>query len=242
MRPRMTLVLLLLGAACCFAAAGSAAGAARPRYPDLRTLRPTDLRFAQLPDGTHVLRFSNSVWNAGPGRLELEGDPRPQRDVAKRVYQNVYDAPVGGARVGHAQVATDVVYHPTHSHYHLADFASYLLLKRNAAGAYEATTKRGTKTGFCIMDTTAVRGSLGGQYRGCGLTLQGLTVGWGDTYSSLLPDQWVVLGRESLADGAYAVQSTADPRNVIAEGGRDGNNVGTTCFTVARGAIRPTAC
>lgn len=237
----LSLALVLLGSVA--AAAGPAAGAGAPLYPDLRTRRPTQLRFAVLPDGTHVLRFSNTVWNAGKGRLELEGDPQPRQGTAKQVYQNLYDAPVGGTRVSHKQVASDIAYHPTHQHYHLADFAAYLLLKQNAGGAYEATTKKGTKTSFCIMDTTPVRGSYSRQYDdGCGLALQGLTVGWGDTYGYTLDDQWVVLGARPLVDGTYAVHSTADPRNLLAEGGRDENNVGMACFTVAGGAIRAIAC
>ncbi|MDP9473327.1 MAG: hypothetical protein M3Q71_22135 [Chloroflexota bacterium] len=59
----------------------------------------------------------------------------------------------------------------------------YLLLKRDTAGVYQATTKKGTKTSFCIIDyvrmTTA--GPTWGQYGSCSGTYQGLSVGWGDT-------------------------------------------------------------
>src|SRR5689334_12474889 len=41
-------------------------------YPDLRTLPPTDFAFDQIDDGSHVLRLTNTVWNAGEGRLELQ--------------------------------------------------------------------------------------------------------------------------------------------------------------------------
>ena len=240
MRPRfaLALVLVLIGAAGGLAAAaGPAAGAGPARYPDLRTRTPTDLHFDVLADGTHVLRFSNTVWNAGEGRLELEGDPHPRRDAVKAVYQNLYDAPTGGNRVSHKQVSSNVVYHPTHEHYHFADFATYLLLKKDRDGRYRATTKQGVKTGFCIMDSARVRGSYEPQYTECGRELQGLTVGWGDTYGYWLDDQWVVLGDRRLADGEYALRSTADPKNKLAEGGRDGNNAATAYFTVSRGRI-----
>ncbi len=240
MRPRFTLVLVLvlIGAVGGFvAAAGLAAGASVPRYPDLRTQPPADLRFDRLGDGTHVLRFSNTVWNAGEGRLELEGYPRPHRDAIP-VYQNLYDAAVGGSLVSHKPVSSDILYHLSHNHYHFQDFASYLLLKKDASGTYQETTKKGTKTSFCIMDSTRVSGTYSQQYGGCDGALQGLTVGWGDDYVYTLPDQWVVLGTSRLADGTYAVQSTADPKNKLDEGGRDGNNVAKTCFKVRRGKIR----
>ena len=240
MRPRSTLalVLVLIGAAGGFvAAAGPAAGAGAPRYPDLRTLRPADLRFAVLADGTHVLRFSNTVWNAGEGRLELEGDPHPQEGTTKAIYQNLYDAPTGGALVSHKEVDGDAVYHPSHEHYHFADFSNYLLLKKAKNGRYRATTKQGVKTGFCILDSARFRGSYAAQYATCGRALQGLTVGWGDVYGDWLDDQWVVLGDRRLADGEYGLRSTADPKNKLDEAGRDGNNAATAYFTVSGGQI-----
>ena len=240
MRPRfaLALVLVLIGAAGGLAAAaGPAAGAGPALYPDLRTRTPADLAFDVLADGTHVLRFSNTVWNAGEGRLELEGDPHPQQDAAKTIYQNLYDAPTGGNRVSHTQVSSDVVYHPSHEHYHFADFSNYLLLKQARNGRYRATTRQGVKTSFCIFDSARFRGSYAAQYTTCGRELQGLTVGWGDVYDYRLDDQWVVLGGRRLAAGEYALRSTADPKGRLAEGGRDGNNAATAYFTVSGGRI-----
>ena len=242
-KPLLLLALVFVIAAGGVLVGGGAqvAGQGTALYPDLRTQRPSDLRFDRLSDGTHILRFSNTVWNAGSGRLELQGDPHPRRDVAKKIYQNLYDAAVGGTRVSSRQVASDTIYHEGHQHYHFADFASYLLLKRDANGVYQPTAKKGTKTSFCIMDTARVSGSYSAQYTNCGMVLQGLTVGWGDTYGYWLAGQWIVLGSSRLANGTYAVQSIADPRNLLAES-RDDNNVGTTCFTVQRGKIQIITC
>ncbi len=55
----------------------------------------------------HVLRFSNTVWNDGEGRLELQGDPRP--DGSSKVYQNVYDSPTAGTRVSQRHVSSDLI-------------------------------------------------------------------------------------------------------------------------------------
>jgi hypothetical protein len=221
---------------------GECVGNGKPLYPDLRTLPARDLTFDTLSDGTYILRFSNSVWNAGEGRLELEGDPTPQPDpdVAKKVYQNLYDAPIGGTLVSHKQVASDFIYHPNHMHFHFANFASYLLLARDSKGIYQPTTKKGTKTSFCIEDSNPLPGATyPAQYDTCGTDRQGLTPGWADTYGYRLADQWVVLGTEPLSDGEYAVQSIADPKGVLDEGGgkRESNNSSITYFTVQDGAI-----
>jgi hypothetical protein len=150
---------------------------------------------------------------------------------------------VGGARISHKQVASDAIYHSGHQHFHFADFASYLLLKQDASGVYLETTKKGSKTSFCIMDTSSIRGGYNDQYWACGGELQGLTPGWGDTYDYTLVDQWVVLGNQPLADGEYGLQSTADPRDLLDEGGRaidparETNNTTVTYFTVSGGQI-----
>ena len=240
------LLVVLVGVVGCLAGyAGSAAGAGEPLYPDLRPRPPSELVFDTevLADGAthHVLRFTTVVWNAGRGRLELEGTPRP-RDRGTPVYQNLYDRPAGGARVAHRRVAVDLVFHPGHDHYHLEDFAAYLLLRKDADGAYRPTTKRGAKASFCVMDSEWVRGPHRPHYEACGRALQGLTPGWADAYGAWLPDQWVDLGAAPLADGDYAVKVTADPRNKLDEGGRDGNNAAQTCFRVRGGGITITAC
>ena len=186
-----------------------------------------------------MLRFDNTVWNAGPGRLELEGSKR------SKIYQNLYDAPTGGVRVQQLYLGNDSVFHPGHNHYHLQNFASYLLLHEDGSGAYRATAHNGTKTSFCIIDTERVQGTSSAQYTLCGRTLQGLTVGWADTYGARLDEQWIDLGVATstapLADGEYAVQSTANPPSGNAARklteSNYGNNVAITYFTVQAGAI-----
>lgn len=242
------LILVFILAASGLIGSGQLAGGqGASLYPDLQTLPPSDLFFDKISGGTHVLRFSNTVWNAGEGRLELQGNPKPpkkkERNIVRQIYQNLYDAPVGGAQTSHKQVASDAIYHAGHQHFHFADFASYLLLKRDANRVYQATEKKGSKTSFCIMDTSPIQGSHPDQYWACGGELQGLTPGWGDTYDYSLIDQWVVLGSQRLDDGEYGLQSTADPRNLLDEGGspqdrtREDNNTAVTYFTVSGGQI-----
>jgi len=234
----LVVVTLLAGLAASLAPEPGRAAAAL--YPDLRPTNPSSLYFdrATIDGSSHyILRFSNTVWNVGEGRLELQGDPNP--NGSNVIYQNVYDHPTGGSRIRHDQVSLDVIYHPSHYHYHLTNFASYLLLKRDGSGAYQPTTADGTKTSFCIIDYARLNasGPAGARYTSCSSTLQGLSVGWGDTYVASLPEQWVDLGTSMLPNGAYAVRSTVDPANKLNEGGRDGNNTATTYFTVSNGII-----
>jgi len=217
---------------------GSAIGS--PLYPDLRTSRPSGLYFERAADGRYLLRFDNTAGNYG-GRLEITVDGN--RDI----YQNVYDQYVGGSRVIRQRVASDLIYHPEHNHFHFKDFARYELLKRDDAGAYRLTSRRGSKTTFCILDYVRLTssGAASPQYTTCGATIQGLSAGWGDTYYAALAGQWIDLGTSRLADGSYALRTTADPYNRLLET-NDGNNVGTTYFTVRNGALSvtgtPTLC
>lgn len=216
--------------------------AARALYPDLTTapLTSSGPRIDRLDDGTYVLRFTNTIWNVGEGRLELQAPTSPRTGASGQLYQNLYDVPAGGKRVSRRRVASQISYHAAHNHFHFNDFASYQLLRRDAAGSY-VPIGEGTKTSFCIVDSALGTGALERQYRVCERTRQGLTPGWGDTYASNLPEQWVEIGPEPLPDGAYALRVTADPRGLLAEGGgeRERNNAATGYFSVTNGTIGP---
>ena len=226
-------------------AAQTVSGAGVPLRPDLQTLAPSGLRFdvVQMSDGAHnVLRFDNRVYNAGPGRLELEGRKR------SKIYQRVYDAAKGGNLAETLFLGNDSVFHKGHNHYHLENFASYTL-QQEVGGAYVDTSSRGTKTSFCIIDVTRHTGAYGAEYTQCGRSLQGLTVGWADVYQASLADQWIdlgktVAGQPPLTDGRYAVKSQANPG--IGNSPRivetnTANNTGIRFFTVAGSVITPGA-
>ena len=213
----------------------------RPLYPDLQTLAPEDLRFDEVA-GVHVLRFTNTVWNAGEGPLELEmSRPRKgkKRRRASRLYQNLYDAPVDGKRAARRRVNGRIIFHDGHNHFHFADFATYELLQCDNQGDCEPIGES-VKTSFCLVDSELMVGSHPRQYTVCELTEpQGITPGYGDKYDADLPDQWVVLPDWPLADGEYAVRSIADTLGLLAEGGagREENNEANVYFTVDSGQI-----
>jgi len=230
--------------------------AATPLYPNLKTLKPTDLRFGtQTINGTthKVLRFSNTVWNAGEGRLELRANTVSTSSGKKtRVNQYVYDT-AGGFT---SKYVGDMVFHSSHNHCHFQDFARYELWTRADYDNWVASNraqgqaiKRGAKTTFCIMDTNLVQrlpnSPSNSVYNSCSPSVQGMSVGWGDTYGYYLADQWIDLGTSSLPNGQYVLRSVADPSNNLYESAnrsdtsREGQqeNEAVTFFTVQASTI-----
>jgi hypothetical protein len=215
-------------------------GVGDPVLPDLRTLPPAALSLTRETSGDlknhYLLRFDNTVGNWG-GPLEIVTNFQHSRDLT----QNIYDAYTNGAVVSGVHVGSDLVFHPTHNHFHFQDFATYLLLKMDANGAYQPTTRVGTKTSFCIVDTirVTVLGTGASTNQSCTSAKQGLSAGWADVYAANTPEQWIDLGTTAPADGDYAIKSTADPKNRLLEAD-DTNNTGTTYFTIRSGKISAT--
>ena len=181
MVPRALLTALALALLLIVVPEGT--GAAEYRFPNFKTLPPTDLRLetAQVNGDTHhVLRFTNTVWNAGPGKLELRGATTPEGTTL--VHQRIY---AGGERF-REWVAGEFAYHEAHEHWHFDDFAEYELWTRAEYDAWVASgrtqgeaRKRATKTTFCIIDSMKVRDLRGSPtfraYDDCGEThLRGL--------------------------------------------------------------------
>ena len=230
------------------------ARAATLLYPDLRTLPPSELRLETVvsPDGVtrNLLRFSNTVWNAGQGPMELRGSLTSNGTVT----QTVYDDAGAGATF---PVGENFTFHEAHNHWHFDDFAEYQLWTKSSYDAWVASGRSvgqaqrvGSKSTFCLMDTGRVQSLPGSPsspvYAACGQELQGISVGWGDTYRYYLADQWIDLGGSKLADGAYVLRTVADPKNRLYESANRGDaaregevaNEAITSFTVQRGRLK----
>ena len=185
--------------------------------PDVRALPPRDI--AML--GTGSMKFSTTSWNAGDGKLELVArNPVPdvngqlKQPVDQRVYcsgGSHYDRPAGSA-----------AYHPEHNHVHYNDYANYILEQDTAS---PQNPRKGTKTTFCIMDTTGVNTQVMGAsasavFNWCptqapGFNTQGMSIGWGDTYGSNLAGQ--SLNIADLAPGMYRLRHVFDPKGLLLE-------------------------
>jgi len=194
-------------------ATGAAAQTALP--PNLKPLPASNFSLITQPDGTLDLRFATTSWNNGTGPLQLEagsvdtGQDPPKQQVFQRIFNN--DGSSSTFLAGWFE------WHELHNHFHFNGYADYVLQPVNAPGGSE---RYGQKTTFCVMDTTAVNTSLPGapssaHYSSCGRTIQGMSVGWGDTYGASLAGQEIDFTDN--ADGIYSLKIVIDPDKHIIE-------------------------
>jgi hypothetical protein len=178
--------------------------------PNLQPFPAFDLRFST--DGKAIL-FSTRSWNKGLGPLELVAGGITLDGGGQDVYQRVYKS--DGTFVDYK--AGTFVYHPAHNHFHFGAYAIYSLDPINAPGG---SSKSGSKTTFCIMDTNKIDTSLPGApqtavYDFCGNTIQGMSVGWADTYGYYLEGQSInIAGNPS---GDYCLTIEIDPQRHLRE-------------------------
>ena len=210
-----------LGVVICLGLANDAS-AATDKLPNLTPFKASGVAIATAADGTKQLRFNTTSWNNGTGPLELRGGTVDTSTSKQQVLQRIYQTDGSFREV---QAGT-FEYHPTHNHMHFDDYAVYTLQPVNAPGA---SSRTGTKMTFCIMDTDKVNLKLPGApkravYKTCGSSMQGMSVGWADTYGSYLDGQSIDI--TGLPDGDYNLSIEVDPKGQIVES-NDSDNKST---------------
>jgi hypothetical protein len=211
--------------------------------PDLRSLRPADLRtvLATVVD-RRFLHFSTAFWNRGPGVLELIGRPAPGREhlhVSQVLYRE------DGSSVEKA--AGNFEFESDHGHWHWENFSRYELWTVAPQGLDELVAEN-DKVGFCLRDVSVysvdrehVRLPAGtdrvGQlfFDSCHWEKQGLSVGWSDIYRANIPGQYVEI--TGLPDGLYALKTTIDPADTILESDEH-NNAAIRYILLEAGQVR----
>lgn len=228
-----------------------AAATAPPRavgdqlLPDLVTRPPAQL-YVQGSD----LRLSNTIANKGVGPLEIyaepsagtdcdgDGDPANDRFAFQRTFKDSSNPGSPGYFVRGQDTASStrqvgcMVYHPTHSHWHLEDFSRYAL-RRESTGLVSG---RSVKVSFCVIDTDHLfpgrLGSPGSSYYGgdgCSPTsIEGMSIGWADTYGAYLDGQSIEIS--GLPAASYCLSSRADPVNRLSETNDQNNSRRTRIF------------
>ena len=225
------------------ATAPSASADSRHRLlPDLVTLRVSqDDLLLQRNGRKRVLRLSNAIGNRGRGPLAIppgptptdcdgDGNPTNDRDTYQRIFldsdaDNVFDR--GGDTAYTDRKFGCERFHPPHGHWHLLDFSRYKLVRQRTG----RTVVRSTKISFCVIDTDhpfrTIPGSPATPYYPAGGSscnrdsIDGLSVGWADTYAYFLPGQQLKV--TGLHRGRYCLVSTADPANVLRESDNSNN-------------------
>ncbi len=206
-------------------------------YPDLQTLPPSDVTIeTDATTGQKLLRFSNTIANEGKGRLEVV--PVNNTNGTTDAYQQIYSHDLLGQwYVVQTRYVGTFAFHPEHNHWHFEDFARYELRDVAWDGSIgETVLASSQKVSFCITDSTLVdpyldHASATPQYVYCDQSNpQGISVGWADTY------KWDLAGQSlditGLPDGNYWIVSTADPDNLLDEGGGEAESNNTAAVSV----------
>jgi lysyl oxidase len=241
-------VLAAAAVAATFGSTGPAvAGSQPPLRPDLETLPPTDFALDDNGGKRVLLRFENTVHDVGEGPVELrpkrndcdgDGRFRDDRTAIQRVFRDsdgdgIFTRGVDTSLTTH--VAGCFRFHRVHNHWHFTKFARYELFPLSGGPLVSAHSK----VGFCLIDTTRTMPGLPGSpatrnYGSCQPgAIQGISVGWGDVYSSSLPGQWVDV--TDVPDGDYCLVSTVDPANRLVESD-DSDNAGSQGVRIQGGA------
>jgi hypothetical protein len=231
--------------------------------PDLVVQRPYELYVSSA--GREIrLRVSNTVANRGAGPLELTGgednapcDGGDGRVTRQRIFEDTGDADSIGYfdRASEAGSYQDFDagcsrFHPAHNHWHFDNFARYTLLDDDTG----KTAGGSRKVSFCVIDTGHPFPDRPGSpeenwypqdpsgpdpaFPTCSETsVDGLSIGWEDTYGASLPGQGIKIS--GLPRGRYCLLLETDPPIVPGDGGvLDETNEGNNARTI-RVALRP---
>jgi hypothetical protein len=190
--------------------------------PNVQPFPASNPALVRDASGRTQLIFSTTSWNSGDGPLELIAGARDSTSLKQDVYQRVYLSDGNF----YDRLAGTFVWHPEHNHFHFEDYAVYTLQPFNAPGG---SARTGSKTTFCIIDTTPVNTSLPGAppsavYTTCNPDVQGMSVGWGDTYGRTLAGQSIDFTANPSGD--YKLMIEIDPKKRLLESD-DGDN--TSC-------------
>lgn len=222
------------------------------KLPDLGVRKLTDCPHKPCftivnVNGVKELKFPVVTANVGHGPFEAHGQRSSSTSDDWVGSQTVYYS--NGSKVTHNTPGVTFFFAGDgHDHWHIRDLDSYQLLNSNGS-----QIKIGEKHGFCFEDNTnyrdwpskgtngAPRNSVYLEAASCGKgnpsatsIVHGLSVGWGDTYPSSLPNQYIDI--TGLPDGVYRVQVTSDQANWFQEE-NDSNNAAWTDVRISGNSV-----
>ncbi|MFN2419695.1 MAG: cell wall-binding repeat-containing protein [Candidatus Limnocylindria bacterium] len=195
------------------------ASAATDRLPDLRMANLSTF-YTETAGGQRRLRFTTIMTNEGAGPMEVRGTRANLNDAHLRTQQAIYNTS-GGVRLVDNRALMEYA-GDGHDHWHIQGVMLYQLWSDNGV------VRRGTKVGFCFLDSRRMSGSSPSVYReaACGdrgdlTNRMGLSVGWGDEYPANFAFQWIDIS--TLPPGEYTVQARTDEQNWYVESNETNN-------------------
>lgn len=211
--PRIRMIALGSAVACVVSLATNAAAQTTNLLPNLKALPAFNISLVADSAGGSTLRFAATSWNRGAGPLEIRAGSVDTGSGKQQVFQRYFLG--NGGYVDN--FAGWFEWHPAHNHFHFDSFALYTLQPVNAPGG---SSRTGSKTTFCLLDSTRIDGALQGApgqavYTTCGPVVQGISVGWGDIYGAHLPGQEIDFTDN--ADGIYQLRIDIDPNKRLLE-------------------------
>lgn len=187
--------------------------------PDLLVIPPQTV-YIEHQGGRRYLRFDTSFANVGQAALHLIGERDPESELVRAIQEvTTADGEERSEEIG------AFVFHPGHTHWHLEEFAQYELWRYPEAGERELMASK-EKVSFCMFDYRAYDLTLPNaaqvrQFQSCDEEVQGLSVGWADTYLPDLDGQ--AFDITDFPDGRYQLKMIANPTNHIMESNFDNN-------------------
>lgn len=187
--------------------------------PDLRSLPAWGIGM----DEGQYLTFNATVWNAGPGRLVVDGFRSKKNHDLMKAYQYFFTK--NGKQKGYRSVGgMEWDARDGHEHWHFKDFATYQLVDSR-----KKAVVRSAKEAFCLANTDAVDYTVKGAswqpdntdlHTACGDrqalgVREVLDTGSGDTYTQDLPGQSFDL--RGLRNGTYYIKIKANPKKNLYE-------------------------
>lgn len=200
---------------------GSPVRAATDLLPDLRMWTLSEFR-TENSGGERRLRFTTNMTNEGAGPLEVRGTRSSTSEAHFRTQQAIHDD-MGGVRLIDSRALMEYA-EDGHDHWHIQGVMLYQMWSD------DGQTRRGTKVGFCFLDSARMFGYAPAQpvYREsqCGTrnstsNRMGLSRGYGDVYPWNFGYQWIDIS--TLAPGDYVVQARADEQNWYLESNEANN-------------------
>jgi hypothetical protein len=211
----------------------TATGFAEARFPDLRTVVPTQLNLVNS-HGRELLRFSNGIANLGDGPWRMRPEFPLSSLEPQKAIQEVLDSTDSSGNIVVSAEVSQFEFHADHNHWHIGGVALYEFRTSVTAGVFpigsadigpvavnDLGNAQSVKTTFCLIDWIRYGGNSNNgssttrYYWDCFGDYQGISVGWVDQYHHGTPGQ--VLDVTGLAPGRYYVVSTCNPESNFLE-------------------------